>query len=202
MRKLQSFLLACVVAIGAMPTTGCNSQQVLTDLEKFGPVITNLLTVACEFTANPLCTTGAAILSTAEQHAFNVWQAYLNSEQKGKATQADWNDLNAAVNTLISNSAEVFALAHVANAQSQRDVLQMATATEGLLAVIEALVPPNPSPVKALARAPRLATFLPPKPKSGQYDSGWFKQWRKDYNALPVVHLHKMQIRGGGLFGL
>ena len=124
-RKLQSFLLACVVAIGTMPTMSCTSQGVLNDLEKFGPVVTNLLTVACEFTSNPFCTTGAKLLSDAEQHAFNLWQAYLNAQQKGTSTQADWNDLNAAMDTLISHSSDVFALAHVANTEDHHPDLSV-----------------------------------------------------------------------------
>jgi len=200
MKKLQSFLLACVVAMGTMPISACNAQQVLTDLERYAPVVTNLLTVACEFTANPLCSTGSTLLSAAEQHVFNLWQAYINAQHKGTITAADWNDLNAAVDTLISNSSDVFSLAHVVNGPHQQEVLAMATATEALLAVIESQLPANPAPnVKAMsARAPRLATFLPPpNVKSGKYDAAWFKQWEKNYNALPAVQLHKMQIKRG-----
>lgn len=202
MRKLQSFLLATLVAMCTMPTTACNSQQVLTDLEKYSPVVINLLTVACEFTANPLCSTGSALISEAEQHVFTLWQAYLNAQQKSTATAALWNDLNSAVDTLISKSSDVFSLAHVVNGVHQQEVLAMATATEALLAVIEAQLPANPAPVKAMAmaRAPRLATFLPKPAKSGKYDAAWFSQWRKDYNALPAVESHKMQVKGGGFW--
>lgn len=199
-RKLQSFLLVCVVAAGTMPATSCTGQGVLNDLEKFSPVVTNLLVVACEFTASPLCSTGGALLSAAEQHVFVLWQAYINAQAKGTATAGLWNDLNSALDTLIKDSSDVFSLAHVVNGQHQQEVLAMATATEALLAVIESLLPANPAPsVKAMsARAPRLATFLPPpNTKSGKYDSAWFKQWEKNYNALPTVQSHKMQIKGG-----
>jgi len=205
-RKLQSLLLACVIAAGTMPTTGCNSQTALTELEKFAPVATNLLVVACEFTASPLCITGGAVLTAAEKHTFVLWQAYLDAQKKGTATPGLWSDLNAALDVLIANSADVFALARVVNGPHQQEVLAMATATETLLAVIESLLPANPAPkVMAIgavsgtataARAARLATFLPkPNTKSGTYDATWFKQWKKDYNALPAVQSRKMQLK-------
>jgi hypothetical protein len=204
-RKVQSYLLAVVVALGTMPTTACNSQNVLTEVERFGPVVTNLLVVACEFTSSPLCATGGALLGDDEKLVFSLWQAFLNAQQKGTATAALWNDLNAALDTLISNSSDVFALAHVVNGPHQQEVLAMATATQALLAVIESLLPANPAPsARAMAaRAPRLATFAPPpNTKSGKYDSAWFRQWQKEYNALPAVVSHKMQVKGGGFLGL
>jgi len=208
-RKLQSFFLCCAIAVGTMSTTACpSSQTVLTDLERFGPVVTNLLTIACEFNPTPLCGTGAAKLTEAQKHVEVLWQAYLTAQSKGTTTPALWNDLNSALDVMISQSSDVFALAHVVNGQNQRDVLQMATATEGLLAVIESFLPANPAPTNALtaramARPARLGTFLPKaNPKSGKYDAAWFKQWQKDYNAIPAVQTHNMQVKGGGLLGL
>jgi hypothetical protein len=207
MRKVQSLLLACALAMATMPTTACNSQSVLTELEKFGPVVTNLLRLACEFTSNPLCSTGAALLSDSEKHVYVLWQSYLDAESKGKVTAGLWNDLNSALDVLISHSSDVFSLAHVANGQNQRDVLAMASATEALLAVIESLLPSNPAlnalTARAMTRPARLGTFLPKaNPKSGKYDAAWFRQWTKDYNAIPVVETHKMQVKGGSLLGL
>lgn len=200
-RRIGSFLLACAVAMGTMLTTGCNSQTVLTDLEKYAPVVTNLLTVACEFTANPLCGVGAGLVNAAEGQVFSLWQAYINAQQSGTETAAAWNDLNAAFDVLITKSTDVFALAHVVNGQHQQEVLAMASATEALLAVIEAQLPANPSPVKTISRPPELATFLPkPNAKTGKYDAGWLRGWEKEYNALPAVQSHKMQIRTG-IFG-
>jgi len=184
--------------MGTMPTTACNSQTVLTDLQRFAPVVTNLLTLVCEFTANPLCATGGALLSTAEQHVFTLWQSYINAQAKGTASPALWNDLNAALETLISQSTDVFSLAHVVSGPQQQQILAVASATEALLAVIESMLPANPAPAKMMARAPRLATFLPkPNAKSGQYDRAWLKQWEKDYNALPAVEGHSMQVKHG-----
>jgi hypothetical protein len=203
-RNLLSLVLACAIAASTMPTTACNSQTALTELEKFGPVITNLLTVACEFNPTPLCGTGAALLTEAQKHVVVLWQAYLAAQSKGTATPALWNDLNSALDVLISHSSDVFSLAHVVNGQNQRDVLAMASATEALLAVIESLLPPNPAPtnaltVQAMARPARLGTFLPKPAQSGKYDATWFKQWQKDYNAIPAVQLHKMQVHTGML---
>lgn len=207
-RNLLSLVLACAIAAGTMPTTACTSQGVLTELEKFGPVVTNLLVVACEFTSSPLCATGAAQIADSEKHVYVLWQSYLDAQNKGKATAGLWNDLNSALDVLISHSSDVFSVAHVVNGEHQRDVLAMASATEALLAVIESLLPANPAPtnaltVRAMARPARLGTFLPKaNPKSGKYDAAWFRQWKKDYNALPAVQLHKMQVKGSGLLGL
>jgi hypothetical protein len=197
MRKLQSFFLACLLAASTMPTTACNSQSVLTELEKFAPIATNLLTVACEFTSNPLCAIGGGLISDAEKHVFVLWQAYIDAQNKGTVTPSLWNDLNSALDVLISRSSDVFSLAHVVNGPHQQEVLTMATATEALLAVIESLLPPNPSPLKAMARPARLGTFLPKPSANGKYDAAWFKQWQKDYNAIPVVETHKMQVKSG-----
>jgi hypothetical protein len=198
-RKLQSFVLCCAIASATMLTTGCNSQTALSDLEKFGPVITNLLTVACELTTNPMCAAGASVLSDAEKHVFALWQAYIDAQQKGTATEVAWNDLNAALGTLITHSEDVFTLAHVVNGAHQQEVIDMAAATAALLAVIEALLPVNPA-AKMMTQAPRLATFRPKATAaSGKYDAAWIKQWKKSYNALPAVKAHKMQV--GGFWG-
>lgn len=205
-RKLFSFVLACIVAMGTMPLMGCNKQAVLNDVQKFAPAVTNLLTIACEFTASPLCATGGALLNAAEQHLFTVWQGFLDQEQKGSTQPGAWNDLNAALQDLITKSQDVFALTHVVNAQHQNEVLAVAASVQALLAVIESFLPPQPAVpgVQAMIapRQPRMATFLPaPNAKTKKYDRAWFQQWKADYNKLPAVQARHLQIKTG-LFGL
>jgi hypothetical protein len=201
-RKLFSLILACSIAAGTMPLTACNEQTALNDVQRFAPVVTNLLAIACEFTSSPLCATGAAELNRAEALAFTLWKAYLAAQASGSATQIGWNNLDSALQVLISKSSAVFLLAHVVNGMHQKEVLDVAMATQALLAVIESLEPPSPAATTAglmAARektAPRLRTFLPPpNPKTSKYDKAWLRTWEKGYNSLPAVKARKMQVR-------
>src|ERR1700691_104121 len=144
-KRIGAYLLACAVAVSTMSLTGCNQQAVLGDVERFAPAITDVLIVSCEFTASPLCATAGPLLATAEQELFAVWQAYITAQANGTVTPGLWNDLNSAVQTLISQSENVFALAHVVNGAHQQEVLALATAVEGLLAVIETFLPAPPA---------------------------------------------------------
>jgi hypothetical protein len=202
-KRIGSYLLACVVGVATMATTGCNDQTVLNDVERFAPAITDVLIVSCEFTVSPLCATAGPILTAAEQQLFAIWQGYITAQANGTTTPGLWNDLNAALQDLITQSENVFALAHVVNGAHQQEVLDLATAAQGLLAVIESFLPAPPASVApALAhRAGRLAAQLPkPNPKTGHYDKGWLKTWVKTWNQLPAVKTHKMKLRGLGFW--
>ena len=198
-RRLLALVLACATVAATMPMTACDKQNVLDNVQRFAPAVTNLLTIACEFAVSPLCATGAPLLNAAEQHLFVVWQGWLDLEKSGGATESAWTMLNAALQDLISKSSDVFALAHVVNGTHQKEVLDVAAAVQGLLAVIEAFLPPAPQKSLMMAQArPRLATFLPPpNAKTKKYDAGWLKDWQKHYNALPAVEARKLQIRSG-----
>ncbi len=208
-RRIGAYLLAIAVAVSTMAMTACNEQAVLNDVERFAPAITDVLIVACEFTTSPLCAVGGPILTASEQELFTIWQAYITAQANGTATPGLWNDLNSALETLVTQSENVFALAHVVNGVHQQEVLDLATAAEGLLAVIESFLPatpatPAPTPAAVqhnLHPAGRLAANLPkPNPKTGKYDRGWSSSWVKNWNALPGVKLRKMQIRGVGFW--
>jgi hypothetical protein len=203
-RRIGAYLLAVAVAVSTMAMTGCNEQAVLNDVERFAPAITDVVVVACEFTVSPLCATAGPVLTAAEKELFAVWQAYITAQANGTATPGLWNDLNAALQTMITQSENVFALAHVVNGVHQQEVLDVADAAEGLLAVIESFLPaspvtPAPIPTAVQQRTVgRLAAKLPkPNPKTGAYDKGWSKTWVKNWNALPAVKTRKMQFRTG-----
>ena len=198
-RRLFALFLACVVAASTMPMVGCDKQNVLDNVKRFAPAVTNLLTITCEFTVSPLCATGAPILNAAEEHLFVVWQGWIDLAKTGGANETAWTLVNSALQDLISKSSDVFALAHVVNGTHQKEVLDVAAAVQGLLAVIEAFLPPAPQKSMMMAQArPRLATFLPPpNAKTKKYDAGWLKDWQKHYNALPAVEARKLQIRSG-----
>jgi hypothetical protein len=215
-KRIGSYLLAVAIAVSTMAMTGCNEQAVLADVERFAPAITDVVVVACEFTVSPLCATAGPILTAAEQRLFTIWQAYITAQANGSATPGLWNDLNAALADLVTQSQNVFALAHIVNGVHQQEVLDVADAAEGLLAVIESFLPSLPgsvpSPVPAapgltpsalsVAVHPgRLAAKLPkPNPKTGAYDRGWSAAWVKSWNRLPAVRSRKMQIRGLGFW--
>lgn len=214
-RRIGAYLLA--IAIGVSTMVGCSDQTVLNDLERFAPAITDVVVVACEFTVSPLCATAGPVLTASEQHLFVIWQAYINAQANGKATPGLWNDLDAALQTLMTQSENVFALAHIVNGAHQQEVLDLAEAAEGLLAVIESFEPaapslgptPPPAPpapgvpgnLRAAVRSGRLSSKLPaPNYKTGVYDRGWLKAWVEHWNELPAVKTHKMQFRGPGFW--
>jgi hypothetical protein len=214
-RRIGAYLLA--IAIGVSTMVACSDQTVLNDLERFAPAITDVVVVACEFTVSPLCATAGPFLTASEQQLFIIWQAYITAQANGTATRALWNDLNAALQTLITQSQNVFALAHIVNGAHQQEVLDVADAAEGLLAVIESFEPgapapvPNPAPappgpgvpgnLQAVVRSGRLARKLPaPNPQTGAYDRGWLKGWVGHWNGLPAVKTHKMQLKGVGFW--
>lgn len=204
MRQVSALLLVALLALGTLPATSCGSQAVLTDVERFGPVVTDVLVAACGFTVSPLCTTLGPEINAAEQKLFTLWQAYITAQKNGTATPGLWNDLNAALSVVIAQAQQVFSLVHVINPAKQAEILAMATAAEGLLAVIETFLPASPgTSAVAVTHTVRQggaitahALHLPaPNPQTGQYDRAWFRSWVAYWNALPGVVSRHMECK-------
>lgn len=187
--KMLSIGLVSVLLISSV---ACNSQNVLNDVKRFAPVVTNVLVAVCAFTANPLCATGAAIVQKDEQVVFKLWQDYINAQVAGTATSAMWNNLNAAFTTLVNDSADIFNLVTVIPGVDQPKIIGLVVAAQALLAVIESLFPASPN--KTLRKAVLVKNLPAPNPKTGRYDKGWFNSWQKNWNSLPLVKEKHLEI--------
>ena len=199
-KELANKVLAMgLVSVLLVSSIACNQQNALNDVQKFAPVVTGVLTAACAFVKNPLCLTAAGKIKADEQNVFTVWQDYINAVAAGTATSAAWNNLNAVLTTLINDSTDIFTFASSLGGsvtpQQQTEVLALVVAAQGLLAVIEALVPASPAASPSFRKATFSKHLPSPNPKTGKYDSGWFKSWQKNWNSLTLVKEKKLQIK-------
>jgi hypothetical protein len=175
-------------------TGACNSAAVIADIQKFSPVVINVLNLACVFTpAAPLCATGAALLNGTISKLLSALTTYEANVKAGTATSADWNDLNAIFLTFEQQSSDIFSLLHISNGGTQTEALAVEASAKALLAVIEALFPSAPAPVisptpasamRAMAVQPRASLFAAHLPAGVTFDSKWLAAWEKNYNKL------------------
>lgn len=188
--KLLALALACSLTLSL---TACNSQNVLNDVQRFAPVVNNVLVAACAFTTSPLCTTGAAKINADEKVVFKLWQDYINAQAQGAPTPGLWNDLNAAFTTFVTDATDIFSLAGGISGPQQQEIVALVVAAQALLAVIESFFPAPPagSAVKASFSKEKLPA---PNPKTGKYDAAWFSSWQKNWNNLPLVKEKNLQI--------
>ena len=187
---------------GSMIITACTPAQVttvITDITKFAPVVTNVLTLACDFTPGAaLCSTGAAILNKSISDLTAAMTTYEAKVATGTATSSDWNILNAVFATFEADSANIFSLFHISNAGTEATANAVAASAQTLLSVIEALFPSAPAPVVAVAAAmqaekaqPRQARFAASLPAAGVAGfslSAWEKDFNKKVDAAKTAH--------------
>ena len=205
LNKLSNKILSLgLVSVLLVSSVACNQQTALNDVQKFAPVVTSVLTAACAFTTNPLCLSSAAKIKADEESVFTVWQDYINAVAAGTATSAAWNNLNAVLTTLINDSTDIFTFASslggVVSPVQQAEVIALVTAAQGLLAVIEALLPAPPAGVSIERRALLNDKLPSPNAKTGKYDADWFKSWQKNWNNLPLVKERGLQIHSHNKF--
>jgi len=170
----DKFLASMLALVFVISTTACNSNFALTEVERFQPIVTNVLVLACTFTSNPLCQSAGAKINQDVASVIQLWTAYNAAVQNGTATQAIWNDLNAAFTTFEQDSAEIFALVNVVNPAHQQEISAIVAAAQVLLASIEVAFPASPSAVTK-----RTAVFRTAHPLK---DKVAFETWEKDYN--------------------
>jgi len=170
----DKFLASMLALVFVISTTACNSNLALTEVERFQPIVTNVLVLACTFTSNPLCQSAGAKINQDVASVIQLWTAYNAAVQSGTATQAIWNDLNAAFTTFEQDSAQIFALVNVVDPAHQQEIAAIVAAAQVLLASIEVAFPASPS-----ASAKRASVFKTSAPLK---DKAAFEAWEKDYN--------------------
>jgi hypothetical protein len=199
--SLIALLCASTVIVPPLVvTTGCNSSQVLqvvTDITKFAPIVTNTLSLACVFTpAAVLCTTGAAIINKDITDLNVALSTYQQQIAAGTATVTAWGILDAVFTTFEKDSAAIFDLFRISGSASQTEAEAVVTSAQTLLAVIEALFPSAPAPAPAPVagatmrmEAPRARLFAASLPPQGVKFFN-LSAWEKDYNKK-VSAAHK-----------
>lgn len=212
-KMVTSIVLCFALMASSMFMTGCSVSSVVSDLQKFQPVITDVLTIACEFTSDPLC----AIAPTINQnvaYALSLLQDYEVALANQTASLSAWNDLNAAFALVEKDASAIFALAHVVNGAHQQEILAIVASAQALLAVIETIFPAPPvAATNVMTARPaqhQFAVYLPaPTAKTKQFDRKWLNSWVGDWNSNKLVksnkkqiHLHNVVLRAIPLAGL
>jgi hypothetical protein len=174
---------------------GCSSATALAEVEKFEPLVTNVLNLAC------VVSSGLSICGTMEQTIQNdystvvdLWTKYNALVAAGTATSAAWNDLNAAFNLFTQNTMEIFSLATGLNVP---EITAIVAAAEVLLSTIEALFPG--APAGTTMRMAKSARFSKSTPLPTQIDKHGratinkdsLDNWRKEYNENVDTAHHK-----------
>lgn len=198
----DKFLASMLAVVFVIASTACNSSLALTEVERFQPVVTNVLVLACTFTSNPLCATAGAKINQDVTTVIQLWTAYNAAVQNGTATQAIWNDLNAAFTTFEQDSSAIFQLANVVDPAHQQEIIAVAAAAQVLLASIELAFPAAPAAAKRVQHGRIFTTASPITDKAS------FEAWESNYNkqisvlkkahpkaGLKSVHLHGAFVR-------
>lgn len=180
-RPLLAFALCMAVSMSTMITTACSSSQALADVQRFEPVVVNVLVLACTISpASALCGTAKATIQNDYNLVVTLWGDYNAAVAAGTATPGMWNDLNAAFATFEKDSADIFSLGLGLNAP---EVTAIVAAAQVLLAAIESLFPASPT------GQAKSAVFAAHAVGRTSYDSKWLKTWTADYNGkLEVAH--------------
>lgn len=168
---------------------GCSSTAALAEVEKFEPVVLNVLNLACVIAPSAACGSLQSTFSTDYNSVVQLWGEWNTAVAAGTSTSAMWNDLNAAFSLLMNDSAQIFALVPGLNSP---EITAIVASAQILLATIEALFPGAPAGATAL----RSARFSGVKPLPIQSDHGKttvsrpaLKAWADSYNgSVEVAH--------------
>lgn len=173
-----------VLAIGLISTLltfsiGCNSAQALIEVQRFEPVLVNVLVLACTINSGlPVCGTMQATIKSDADLVIKLWSDYNAAVKAGTSTTAIWNELNAAFVVFEQDSAAIFAAGLGLNAP---EVTAIIAAAQILLSTIEALFPAAPVGTTA-ARPERFRKYTATLGTPRSYDKRWLEAWAKDYN--------------------
>lgn len=205
--RILSLLLAIIVASATMtmvaPMTGCTTQQaqtVVTDIQKFMPAVTNIAAAVCGVIVNPLCGTIDKIFVADATTALQIANDYLTAVAKGTNTASAWQLMDAALQTMYTDADKIFAMITVVPQTMASSIQALIGSAQVLLAVIETVIPGNPSAPKAMSA--HYAAHLP----AGRFD---LSKWTAEYNAnvkeaqkvlprnvsLKTVHVHSTALR-------
>jgi hypothetical protein len=144
-KKVLSFVLSCTVAMGTMFALACTPQQklaVVTDVQKFIPVVTNVVDAVCAFTpAAAVCTGAATAVSSSAAILDAALVSYFTAEANGTVPPTIIAALSQAISTFEADATNILGAVRILDPTRQAEIAAIAAAAQVLLSVIETLFP-------------------------------------------------------------
>jgi hypothetical protein len=157
-KKVFSYLLACAVAMSTMATVACTPQQklaVVTDIQKFLPVVTNVANAVCGFTpAATVCLGGVTAVSASAGILDTALVNYFTAQANGTVPPGVIAALAQAIGTFETDAGNILDSVRVLNPTLQTEIESLAAAAQVLLAVVEGLLPSVGQTAKFAASKP------------------------------------------------
>lgn len=190
-----------LLCIGMIATTACTPQEklaVVTDIQKFTPVIINLAEAVCAFTpAAPICVAGGAAVGASANILETALVNYYKAQAQGAVAPGIVAALQQAISVFEGDASNILEAVHVVDSVHQAQIIGLAAAASVLLGLIESLLP---------AGIQTNGKFKASAPAAGQFD---LNKWVGDYNAtvestqkslprnvkLKKVHVHSATAR-------
>jgi len=191
MKKILSLLLACVLVLGTLPLTGCNSAEITTYIAKFLPVVIDILQVITAETGNST----SALATKIDADGADV-VSLINTFLANQGSATVWADMNAVFTTLEQDSQQVFQLAQVSNPNSQSKLMIMVSAAQILFSIIETLEPAPPAGVTQSQLAARPKYF---KQRLLPGEMMTLSEWATGWNyivAIPTGNKYEDRMTG------
>jgi len=201
-KRIFSFLLACNIGIFSMLAVGCTPQQklaVVTDIQKFLPVVTDVADAICAFTPTaPVCLGGVAAVSSSASILDSALVSYYTAEASGAVPPTIVAALSQAIATFEANASQILGAVRILDPLRQAEIEAIVSAAQLLLSVVETLFP-------SLATAQMQLKFGAVAPAGFSLNSfaGTFnknvstinKQYMPRGVTLKKVHVHNVLLR-------
>lgn len=158
MRRVLAFALSCAVAMSTMVTVACTPQQklaVVTDVERFIPVVTNVADAVCSFTpAAPVCVGGVAAVSASAKVLNTALVNYFTAQADGTVPPGVVAALSQAIATFQADAGNILSSVRVLDPAVQTKIQALTAAAQVLLSVVEGFLPSVGQTAKFAAARP------------------------------------------------
>lgn len=198
MKRILSLVLSCAVAMCSMVTVGCTPQQklaVVTDIERFIPVVTNVADAVCGFTpAAPICIGGVTAVSASAKVLSTAVVNYYTAVASGTVPPGVIAALNQALSTFEGDASSILDSVRILNPTLQTEIQALVASAQVLLAVVEGLLP-------SAVQSTKFAAAKPSRFNLGNFASDYNKQVDAVQKAVPrsvslkKVHAHSPMLR-------
>jgi hypothetical protein len=202
-QHLAVVLLCASLITATIPLTSCTTSQqlnVVTDIQKFLPAITNIATVVCSYAlTSPICANSNGITSITSSAAI-LDQALINyytAKANGTIPPGIVAALQEAITIFESNAGAILDAVHVLSPSTQMEVEGIVAAASILLAVVEGLLPSAVSATKFSAAKPANASNFDISVWVGDYNSkvSVVEKVLPRNVTLKKIHVHNLFMR-------
>jgi hypothetical protein len=200
-KRILSFVFACTIAMSTMFSLGCTPQQklsVVTDIQNFIPVVTNVADAVCAFTPTATICTGAVTAVSSSAAILNsALVAYYTAEAAGTVPPTIVSALSQAIATFEANAQNILGAVRILDPVRQAEIEAIVASANVLLGVVETLFP-------SLATANMAMKFGATKPAAfslnsfaGTYDKqvDAANRFMPRTVSLKKVHAHNVLLR-------